>query len=121
MLILQFDSKEAGKTVLKAAWVAYIKDMFSQGKPIRNGGEDVLATLDGLSDDEIGRLRVCGHRDEQVEMEEGLSVYYTNLLKAHELDIWYCHGIPDDYLEGVGGYVKKELPPEWLSPMPGAG
>ena len=117
---MSFNSESDALETAKRAWILYVKDMFDKGKPIRNGG-DILTTLGGLSDDDISKLMVCGYRGEDVQKDEGLTLSYIIIHKAHKTDDgtdkWYCGMIPDEYLVGSSGYKRMVLPDNWKHPM----
>lgn len=117
MEVLVWESKELGEVGLKKAWALYLRDMFAQGSPVSNNG-DLLKTMNGLSDDDVSKLRLFGkQREDTVVFDRGVSTSYVELIQAHEQEVWYCHLIPEEYLLGVTGYVRQELPPEWLPPL----
>jgi hypothetical protein len=118
MDILSFNSEADGLAVIKTAWINYVKEMMNLKKSIINGG-GILKSLSGMNDDDISGLKICGYRSEEVEINDGLTLAYATLIKAHGgVKKWYCRAIPSKYLQGASGYTETTLPESWRAPFP---
>jgi len=121
MEVLAFDTQNAGDLAAKTAWINYVKSEFAKGTPVRTPLSEppaLIETLEGLTDDQIAELLICGYRDGVLQMETGLTSSYVKLIKAYEHENWYFHTIPAEYMTGIVDYTEMELPEDWKPPGP---
>jgi len=97
-------------------WINYIKEQVALGEQAKVAGGDVVETLDGLTDNEIGVLQLCGNRKGQFLNDNGSTVAFVRPVKAYETNLWYYIKPADKYMTGVEDCVIQEFDPVWESP-----
>lgn len=117
MIVYAFNNELSAISEARKRYANYIKAMFAQSKPIRNGGVLILS-LTGLTPAQIAALKLCGYRKNKIEMSKGLTFRYIDVIKAYQHDNWYFPKLKGEYMDGVSGYVEMELPKDWLPPSP---
>ena len=117
MIIYAFNNELLAISEARNRYINYVKDMFSQSKPIRNGGV-LIVTLTGLTPAQIAALKICGYKKNVIELFKGLTIHYIDVIKAYNHDNWYFPKLNGEYMEGVSGYIEMELPHDWLPPSP---
>ena len=116
MIIYSFDTESDAYAGAKRRHINYIKDMFAQGKPIRNGGEFIITSLDGMTDEQISQLKVCALREDHVELATGLTTSFVTVIKAYDHEKWYFPKANGEYMTGVVNYTEMTLPEDWKPP-----
>ncbi len=117
MKIMSFDSESDANVGIKQAYINYVKDMFAQRKPIRNGTPPI-ATLSGLTPSQISRLKVCGYKDHVLAPTKGLTTSLVTVIKAYDHEEWYCPLIAEKYQKDVVKFTIIDRPADWVQPLP---
>lgn len=115
MIIYAFDSKEEADAGERKRYVNYVKYIFGEGEPVR-GDKGLVSTLEGLSDEQIGQLKVCAYKDGKVDLVEGLSDAYVTVRPAFGsgLGKYYFPTLEGEYMEGVISFTEMERPADWV-------
>jgi len=115
MSILSFNTENEALDAAKQAWIDIVKDAVNKGSMVINGGNP-HTDLSLLSDDQIADLKICGKKNETVEMSEGQTLRYATVRKAYNVDKWYFAKPDDQFLTNITGYTIQSLPDSWLPP-----
>jgi len=114
--VCSFETEAAMNAALKQVWIEYVKEKVAEGEMAKDGIGELHDDLEGMSDEVIGDLKICGHMKGQVVIDNGTTVAYTQGGKAYGLDKWFFFKPPDKYLVNATGYQVEQYNIEWASP-----
>ena len=100
-------------------WINYVKEQVPLGKEAKRPDGTIITSLEGLTDKEIGELRILGTLEGQFVTYNGTTIAYTEVTKAYLLDLWYYAAPPPQYMVGVIDYIIQPFNPDWEPPLNG--
>ena len=119
-MIAALNSEEEARTAVEKIWIQEVRDAFSEGKSIRNGGGVFITDLSG-ADEQIAGYKICGVRCGLIEFDHGLTERYADIENSvigegeEEKEIWHFPLEDDKYLIALSGmdYEIIEKPEDW--------
>ena len=116
---MQSATYETEETAIAGAlrnWINFVKEQVPAGLPAKKSDGEIITTLDGLSDEQIGELKLVGMIEGTLITDNGTTIAYTAILKANDLELWYYILPPDRYMLGVLDCVIQPFNPDWGAP-----
>ena len=115
-IVLVFTDEATALAARRQIWINVVKDQVAAGVLAKDGEGQFYDNLQGLSDDQIAALRLCGVKEGDFRRDNGTTISYGDATKAYDLQKWYMQKPPVEYLFNVMGYVEENFDPEWIPP-----
>ena len=111
-----YQTEEDGQIGALKNWENFVKEQVPLGIEAKKSDGTIIDSLAGLTDSEIAELKLCGKLEGKLVTDNGTTIAYTRVFKAHELDLWFYIKPPDKYMIGVVNYIVMPYDPAWGPP-----
>jgi len=98
------------------AWINFVKEKVPAGNLAKTPEGDFITSLEGLTDQQIGELKLCGKRDGEYVLDNGTTTAYTETTKAYNIELWWFPKPPDKYMIDMVDYMIRPYDPAWQPP-----
>lgn len=98
------------------AWINFIKEKTPGDFLAKTPQGTFVESVEGLTDQEIAQLVLCGKVDGEYVRDNGTTIAYTEYFKAYEIDLWWFPEPPSPIMAGMINYEIKPYDPAWQPP-----
>ena len=116
--VIAFYTKAEAQILADLAWIATVKYEMNRGRTAKKTDGTLLYGLDGLTDAEIGALKICGRLKGILQTENGSTIAYGKPIQAYDQDPEQYYIFAPLELEAAGyidlsEYEVIDLPDNW--------
>lgn len=98
-------------------WINYVKEQVPLGREAKKPDGTIITSLVGLTDEEIGQLKILGTLEGQFVTSNGSTIAYVEPEKAYLIDLWYYALPPLKYMIDVQDCTVQPFDPAWEPPL----
>jgi len=109
-------TEAAIQTAATRAWINLVKEQVPLGKLAKTPQGTFITSLEGLTDQEIAQLKICGKLDGDYVLDNGTTAGFTECLKAYDISLWWFPEPDAKYMVGMVNYEIKPFDPAWIPP-----
>jgi hypothetical protein len=101
-------------------WINYVKEQIdgSGDQKAKKPDGTVISSLAGLTDEQIGELKILGKREGHFVTDNGTTTALVAPIQAYELTLWWYELPAAKYMVGVEHCTVLPFDPAWIPPEP---
>ena len=112
-----YATEEAAQIGALQNWLNYVKEQVPLGKEAKKPDGTIIDNLEGLTDEQIKELKLCGTWEGQLITDNGTTIAFVEPIKAYLLELWYYAEPAAQYMVGVENYTVMPFDPAWEFPI----